>query len=118
MCKFTRQEFLQGCKALKADSCKGIQTRLPEVAAQAVSDSEMFKDLYRFTYKVNLECFFTICNLLYFQFGLDSSSGQRILPIEMAVSLWLLVFSQNEPPILKKWLHFLEKHPQVQYYHE
>ena len=48
-----------------------------------------------------------------FQFGLDSSSGQRILPIEMAVSLWLLVFSQSEPPILKKWLHFLEKHPQV-----
>merc|ERR1712243_309296 len=31
----------------------------------------------------------------------------------MAVSLWLLVFSQNEPPLLKKWLHFLEKHPQV-----
>ena len=50
-----------------------------------------------------------------FQFGLDSSNGQRILPIEMAVSLWLLVFSQNDPqpPILKRWLHFLEKHPQV-----
>ena len=31
----------------------------------------------------------------------------------MAVSSWLLVFSQNEPPILKKWLHFLEEHPQV-----
>jgi len=97
MCKFTRHEFLQGCKALKADSCKGIQSKLPEVAAQVVADNDMFKDLYRFTYK----------------FGLDNSSGQRILPIEMAVSLWLLVFSQNEPPILKKWLHFLEKHPQV-----
>merc|ERR1712105_401313 len=38
---------------------------------------------------------------------------QRILPVDMAVSLWLLVYSQNEPPLLKKWLHFLEKHPQV-----
>ena len=28
------------------------------------------------------------------QFGLDSASGQRILPVEMAVSLWQLVFSQ------------------------
>ena len=28
------------------------------------------------------------------QFGLDSVSGQRILPVEMAVSLWQLVFSQ------------------------
>jgi len=97
MCKFTRHEFLHGCKALKADSCKGIQSKLPEVATQVVADTDMFKDLYRFTYK----------------FGLDSSSGQRILPVEMAVSLWLLVFSQSEPPILKRWLHFLEKHPQV-----
>jgi len=97
MCRFTRQEFLHGCKALKADSCKGIQSKLPEVSTQVVTDTDMFKDLYRFTYK----------------FGLDSSSGQRILPVEMAVSLWLLVFSQSEPPILKRWLHFLEKHPQV-----
>ena len=64
-----------------------------------------------------------------FQFGLDSANGQRILPVEMAVSLWQLVFSQvrlvlllvelimmllqEEPALLKKWLHFLEKHPQV-----
>merc|ERR1719458_2179192 len=72
MCRFTIQEFLQGCKALKADSCKGIQSRLPDVASQLATNPEMFKDLYRFTFK----------------FGLDSSSGQRILPIEMAVSLW------------------------------
>lgn len=97
MCRFTRQEFLTGCKALKADSCKGIQARLPEVVVQTLADQEKFKELYRFTYK----------------FGLDCSSGQRILPVDMAVSLWLLVFSQNEPPLLKKWLHFLEKHPEV-----
>jgi hypothetical protein len=29
------------------------------------------------------------------QFGLDVSTGQRILPMEMAVNLWLLVFSQQ-----------------------
>lgn len=97
MCRFTRTEFTKGCKALKADNIKAIQTRLPEIAQQTISDTELFKDLYRFTFK----------------FGLDGGSGQRILPVDMAVSLWLLVFSQKEPPILKRWLYFLDKHPQV-----
>jgi len=97
MCKFTRQEFVNGCKALKADTCKAIQTKLPEVVVQVLADPEKFKELYRFTYR----------------FGLDYSIGQKILPVEMAVSLWLLVFSQNEPPLLKNWLQFLEKHPEV-----
>jgi len=97
MCRFTRKEFVAGCKALKTDSCKGIQSRLPEEVSQVSVDPEKFKDLYRFTYK----------------FGLDITSGQRILPVDMAVSLWLLVYSQQEPPLLKRWIHFLEKHPQV-----
>jgi len=97
MCRFTRQEFLLGCRALKADSLRAIQTKLPESVTQVLSDPDTFRDLYRFTYR----------------FGLDCSCGQRILPIDMAVNLWQLVFSLNEPPILKRWLHFLEKHPQV-----
>jgi len=97
MCRFSRVEFLSGCRALKADSCKTLQIRLPEIVQAVTTDPENFRDLYRFTYK----------------FGLDASTGQRILPVEMAVSLWQLVYSQNEPPLLKKWLYFLEKHPQV-----
>jgi len=97
MCRFTRKEFLAGCKSLKVDTCKGIQSRLPDVAAKLAVDPEQFKELYKFTHK----------------FGLDSVNGQRILAIDMAVSLWQLVFSQQEPPILARWLHFLEKHPEV-----
>ena len=52
MCRFTRAEFLTGCRALKADTCRAIQTRLPELAAQVKTDQELFRDLYRFTYKV------------------------------------------------------------------
>ena len=52
MCRFTRAEFLTGCRALKADTCKAIQSRLPELAEKVRSDEELFKDLYRFTYKV------------------------------------------------------------------
>ena len=52
MCRFTRAEFTTGCRALKADTCRAIQTRLPEVAAQVRSDPDLFRDLYRFTYKV------------------------------------------------------------------
>merc|ERR1711884_553545 len=88
MCKFTRQEFLHGCKTLKADSCKVLQSRLPDVAAQVAVDSDMFKDLYRFTFKVIIWTnFFLLYQGYFLQFGLDSSNGQRILPIEMAVSL-------------------------------
>lgn len=96
MCKFTRQEFVNGCKTLKASSIKGIQAKFPEML-QEVQDPERFKDLYRFTFK----------------FGLDSEAGQRILPADMAVGLWKLVFSQREPPLLARWLDFLEKHPSV-----
>ena len=43
-----------------------------------------------------------------FQFGLDSANGQRILPVEMAVSLWQLVFSQVSSPheADQPWFYF------------
>lgn len=96
MCRFTRAEFVQGCRAMHVDTIKAIQARLPEIVAEVEQDAELFKDLYRFT----------------FRFGLDVVSGQRILPTDMAVCLWRLVFSVREPPILARWLRFLEMHPQ------
>lgn len=96
MCRFTRAEFLSGCKALKVDSIKGIQSKFSDMLHE-VQRPEEFKDLYRFTFK----------------FGLDSDTGQRILPSDMAVLLWKLVFSQREPSILKRWLAFLERHPNI-----
>ncbi len=96
MCRFTRNEFFNGCKKLKVDSIKGIQSKFPEMVSEAMN-RQTFKDLYRWTYK----------------FGLDNDIGQRTLPVDMALSLWRLVFSQNEPPILKRWLGFLERHPTI-----
>ncbi|KAK7111480.1 hypothetical protein V1264_011103 [Littorina saxatilis] len=93
MCRFTREEFFTGCHAMRVDSVKGLQSRFQELKAEVCS-SLHFKDLYRWTYK----------------FGLDAESGQRTLPLEMAVILWRLVFSQSPPVILEHWLEFLEKH--------
>ncbi|KAK8385688.1 hypothetical protein O3P69_016459 [Scylla paramamosain] len=73
-----------------------IQSKFSEMLIE-VQDPEKFKDLYRFTFK----------------FGLDADSGQRILPSEMALLLWKLVFSQREPSVLKRWLTFLERHPHI-----
>ncbi|KAF4514220.1 UNVERIFIED_CONTAM: hypothetical protein B566_EDAN019474 [Ephemera danica] len=95
MCRFTRQEFVSGCKALRADSIRSIQIRLPDLCCEVQQEPELFKELYRFT----------------FRFGLEI--GQRILPSDMAICLWRLVFSQNAPLILERWLHFLDKHPHV-----
>lgn len=94
MCRFTRTEFINGLKSIRSDSVKSIQTRLPELVSEAEQNDELFKDLYRFT----------------FRFGLDAASGQRILPTDMAIILWKLVFTIREPPILNRWLHFLETH--------
>lgn len=97
MCRFTKTEFTQGLKNMKTDSIKGIQYKLNEITNELKRDTEQFKDLYRFTFK----------------FGLDISSGQRILPADIAIVLWRLVFTNNEPPILHRWLSYLEKNPHI-----
>ncbi|KAG5864108.1 hypothetical protein JTB14_013478 [Gonioctena quinquepunctata] len=97
MCRFTRSEFITGMKVISADSVKSIQTRLPELVSEVKNNNELFKDLYRFT----------------FRFGLDSSSGQRILSTDMAVILWKLVFTDREPAVLNRWLNFLETHQMI-----
>ncbi|XP_057342196.1 DCN1-like protein 3 isoform X2 [Microplitis mediator] len=94
MCQFTRKEFFNGLKSMRVDSIRGIQLRLPEIVQELINNGDMFKDLYRFT----------------FRFGLDVTSGQRILPVDMAVVLWKLVFTIREPPLLSRWLTFLECH--------
>ncbi|CAH0563716.1 unnamed protein product [Brassicogethes aeneus] len=97
MCRFTRSEFVGGLRDIRADSTKAIQVRLPEVIAELERNDEHFKDLYRFS----------------FRFGLDSVSGQRILPTDMATVLWRLVFTIREPPILARWLNFLDTHQSI-----
>ncbi|XP_046470082.1 DCN1-like protein 3 [Neodiprion pinetum] len=97
MCQFARQEFITGLKGMHVDSIRGIQARLPEIVQELTEDGELFKDLYRFT----------------FRFGLDVGSGQRILPADMALVLWRLVFTIREPPLLVRWLKFLECHQHV-----
>lgn len=89
-----RKEFFEGCKAINADSIDGICARFPSLLNEAKQEDK-FKDLYRFT----------------FQFGLDSEEGQRSLHREIAIALWKLVFTQNKPPILDQWLHFLIENP-------
>ncbi|XP_069839902.1 DCN1-like protein 3 [Dendropsophus ebraccatus] len=94
MCKFTRKEFYEGCKAINADTIEGICSRFPSLLNEAKQEDK-FKDLYRFT----------------FQFGLDSEEGQRSLHREIAIALWKLVFTQNKPLILDQWLDFLIENP-------
>ncbi|XP_071782858.1 DCN1-like protein 3 [Centroberyx gerrardi] len=94
MCKFTRKEFVEGCRAIQADSLEGICSRFPCMLLDAQGE-ESFKDLYRFT----------------FQFGLDADEGQRSLQRDIAIALWRLVFTQDMPAILERWLDFLGENP-------
>ena len=92
MCRFTKKEFLDGCKEVRADSIKGLQSKLPELEDEVV-DTEKFKDLYRFTFK----------------FGLDVEDGQRALPINIATALWKLVFSKDMPVVMDRWFGYLNE---------
>ena len=96
MCRFTKEEFVNGCKGLKVDSIKGIQSKFTDLLNE-VKNKQSFKEFYKWTYK----------------FGLDIETGQKTLPCEMAMGLWKLIFSQNEPPILEHWIEFLEEHPSI-----
>lgn len=92
MCRFTREEFMNGCQKMQAHNAKSLKERFPDLLADA-RDKTNFKDLYNFT----------------FSFGLDHSTGQRSLPIDMAVPLWGLVFTQNKPDILDRWFDYLKE---------
>lgn len=91
MCRFTREEFINGCQKMQAHNVKSLRERFPELLAQAKNEKN-FKGLYNFT----------------FSFGLDHTCGQRSLPMEMAIALWNLVFTQNRPDLLDRWFEFLK----------
>lgn len=90
MCRFSRDEFTQGCISLQADSIKSIKQSFPELENEA---KQSFRDIYKFA----------------FQFGLDSDQGQRSLPSDVAIGMWQVVFSKNPPVLLKDWIKFLEE---------
>ncbi len=92
MYQFTRSEFVSGCKTMNVDSIPQIQNRLSELTQLLQDDPQLFRSLYRFAFK----------------FGLDHANGQRILPVDIALCLWRLVFTYNKPPILERWLTFLQ----------
>ena len=91
MCRFTREEFINGCQRLKVSDAKMLKQRFPELIQEVQQSEKSFKDLYNFT----------------FTFGLDHASGQRSLPVEMAAALWELVFTFKKPPLLDRWLSFV-----------
>ncbi len=99
MCRFTRPEFSRGCRSLRADNVRTLQARLSDATNECLSSGDLFKDLYRFTYSFGLE------------------PAQKVLPADMACSLWQLVFNPARnpggvPPLLPKWLAFVKEHPE------
>lgn len=95
MCRFTKSEFIQGLQALQADTIEGIRMRLEQIIEKLKLNADMFKQLYRFT----------------FRFGLEPDN--RIVLLDMAIILWRLVFTVHKPDILDRWLNFLEEHTNI-----
>ena len=110
MCRFSRAEFTEGFRSLKVDSLRGMQIRLPELTTDVNNRPDLFKDLYRFTFR------FGVASVVASERGYHSAEKViclKTLPTDMAILLWQLVFCQREPPILQRWIKFLQSHPQV-----
>lgn len=95
MCRFTKTEFINGLHTLNADSIDIVRMRLQQMIDALKVNADMFKQLYRFT----------------FRFGLEP--GNRIVLLDMAIILWRLVFTVHTPDILERWLKFLELHTNI-----
>lgn len=92
MCRFSRPEFIQGIQSMNAETIDDIRSALEQTIEKLKVNSEMFKQLYRFT----------------FRFGLEPDN--RIVQLEMAIILWRLAFTLHKPAILDRWLEYLELH--------
>ena len=91
MCRFTRKEFMDGCKNLRVTDAQSLRRRFPDLIQETKSSEKSFKELYQYT----------------FTFGLDRD--QRALPADMAIALWQLVFTHRKLALLQKWFDFLQQ---------
>ncbi|CAF0823848.1 unnamed protein product [Didymodactylos carnosus] len=96
MYQFTHDEFIGGFKTMKCDNINDLRTKLCTYLEQEllINDYLFYKDFYSWTY----------------YYGLDRSNGQRNLCINIACSLWRLIYSEvkQRPRILDSWLNYLE----------
>lgn len=90
MGRFSHCEFVKGCQRLGAGDIASLKALFPKLRQEVLSPPR-FHELYQFT----------------FSFGLDHEGGQRVLPMDMAIPLWELVFSQQPPDVLARWCNFL-----------
>lgn len=51
MCRFTKVEFIEGLHKMRADTIDSIRVRLEQTIEMLKADAEMFKQLYRFTFR-------------------------------------------------------------------
>lgn len=51
MCQFTKAEFIEGLHKMSADTIETIRLRLEQTIEMLDADAEMFKQLYRFTFR-------------------------------------------------------------------
>ena len=77
-----------------AETVRGLKSSL-DVLVKEVESNEAFSDMYRFA----------------FRFALDVECGQRSLPVDVAVTLWRLVFTYKASSLLDRWIEFLEQSP-------
>jgi len=89
-CTFTRDEFVKGLTALRADTVERLQQRLADVDKELRTDQKLFRDFYQFT------------------FNYAKNPSQKGLELEISIIYWQIVL-ENRFQYLPDWCEFLKQ---------
>jgi len=89
MCYYTRDEFVEGFKALKVDSIEKLKNRLPSLR-EDLNDTNKFQDIYEFTY-----------------FWSRETPDKRCIDLETAICQLELILNDDKYPFSAPFRTFL-----------
>lgn len=89
-CEFSKEEFRKGLRELGCDSIDHLKQRLIKCEQEVANNSQLFKDLYQFT------------------FDYAKNAVQKSLDLELAIAYWNIIL-KDRFKFLDLWLNFLQE---------
>ncbi|KAK9463180.1 Cullin binding-domain-containing protein [Lipomyces oligophaga] len=88
--QFSKDGFIKGWQSLGVDSFPKMKSAAESLKESMLTDPDFFKQVYRYT------------------FTFIKPSGQRNLPLDLAVEYWNLLLKDRfaSPELFEKWIHF------------
>lgn len=90
MGSFSRAQFLRGCTELRVDTAQALKRRLAALREETLNSPLNYKSFYQFCFSLAL-----------------ADASAKVLPADVACSLWQLVLGSTRFPLLDDWTTFV-----------